>query len=81
MEKRKDQVVVVTHTEILTCAINDMVRKWEEAKDHARKIRDKEPDFAREYLERYPWKEKLEVALQMYKIETGEDFGYEITLD
>lgn len=81
MKNQKIAPIIVTHAEILNYAIENMIEKWENAKAKARKLRDTEPGFAKEYLERGPWKDKLEIMLLMYKIETGEDYGYEINLD
>ena len=76
----KNQRTVVTHTEILCYAIEELKRKWIIAKDHAKELEPKNPEFAKVYLESVPWKEKLETLLQLYRIETGEDYGLDIEL-
>ena len=77
MKQYKEKPITVTHTEILAYAIQDVSRKFEEVKERAEAVKENNPQLAKMLMESCPWKGKLKVLLQLYKIETGTDYGYD----
>lgn len=77
MKQYKENPITVTHTEILAYAIQDVSHKWEAVKEKSEAVKANDPQLAKMVLESSPWKGKLKVLLQLYKIETGVDYGYD----
>ena len=81
MARKKEKPITVTHTEILSFAIQALTRLWEKEKADTGRIRQTDPAFAEEMLEGSMWRAKLRVLLQLYRIETGTDYGCDLGLD
>ena len=81
MRKQKEKPITVTYSETLCWAINWMMERWNNERERIQAVADIDPDAAKEYVQQSFYRQKLIVLLQMYKIETGEDFGTEIDLD
>lgn len=77
MKQYQEKPVTVTHTEILAYAIQDVRGKWEREKERAEAAKATDPQLAKMVIESSIWKGKLKVLLQLYKIETGSDYGYD----
>ena len=67
---------MVSYAEILGLAINALGTKWENELTKIKEIEEANPELAERLRESWPWKSKLKIMLQMYKIETGKDYGY-----
>lgn len=80
-KKQKEEAVKVTYAEILSMAINSLGTKWEKELMEIKKIETVRPESAKYLRENWPWRAKLKIMLEMYKIETGEDYGYDYELD
>ena len=81
MSKKNEQVVTITHTEIIGLAIQrlaDTVMKEEES---AKRFEATDPGFAKDIREGSPWRKKLKMLMQMYKFETGRDYGFDYDID
>lgn len=81
MKKQNQEVVKVTYAEILSMAINSLGVKWEKELTQIKEIEAVRPESAKYLRENWPWRAKLKTMLQMYKTETGEDYGYDYELD
>ena len=80
-KKQKEEVVKVTYAEILGMAINTLGTKWEKELEEIKALEATKPECAKYLRENWPWRAKLKTMLQMYKTETGEDYGYDYELD
>lgn len=80
-KKQKEQIVTVPYAEILGMAINSLGTKWENELTKIKEIEAANPELAQRLRESWPWKPKLKIMLQMYKIETGSEYGYNYNLD
>ena len=78
---KKQQIETVTHTEVLGWAIAWAGDYWNKVLEDSKKLEVKDPKFAKEYRDENPIKGKLKILLQMYKYETGKDYGFEYELD
>lgn len=81
MSKQKEKPVTVTHCETICWAINWLEERWKNERKRIQAIAQIDPDAAKEYAQQSIYRQKLMVLLQMYKIETGDDFGVDIDLD
>lgn len=68
---KKQEVVTVTYCEILNYAIHHVLEKYDNEKRMNEKFKKVDSSMVSDY-----WKEKLIILLNMYKIETGEEYGY-----
>jgi hypothetical protein len=76
---KKNPIPVITHTEILSYAIQHVDMKYLEAEKKAKTAEDAgNHEMAELVRGTYPWKEKLVALLNLYRIETGSDFGIEL---
>ena len=81
MRKQKEKPVTVTHCETVCWAINWMEGRWKEERERLQALAQIDPDAAKEYAQQSLYRQKLIVLLQMYKIETGEDFCVDIDME
>lgn len=84
MSKKKEQpikVTRVTHTEILTYAIQHVGSIVQKEENDARELEESNPDFAKRLREQSFWRPKMKILLQMYATETGNDYGYDFDFD
>lgn len=77
MPKAKKEIVL-THTEVLCLAITEANRRWMEETSHIHDAESVAPDFAAELRDSAVWRKKLQILLDLYKLETGSDYGLEI---
>ena len=81
MAKRKEQIVTINHTEILGLAIQHLTDIVQKEENMAKYFEDKDPQYAKEMREGSTWRKKFKMLLQMYKFETGNDYGYDFDFD
>lgn len=77
MAKQKNEVPYITHTEILSLAITQAYSRYREYLD---KLTPSASDEAKELIKSAaaPWREKLQMLMQLYTIETGTEYGLDI---
>jgi hypothetical protein len=81
MAKRKEQIVTINHTEILGLAIQHLADIVQKEENMAKHFEDKDPQYAKEMREGSTLRKKFKMLLQMYKFETGNDYGFYFDLD
>lgn len=77
MSKKKEQIVTINHTEILGLAIQRLADTVRNEEEMAKKFEATDPQYAKDIRENSPWRKKFKMLLQMYKFETGNDYGYD----
>ena len=81
MRKQKEQPITVTHTEILCWAINWLGERWRKDRENLKAFEEKDPELAKQFLAQNIWHQKLKVAVELYKIETGKEFCGDFEID
>ena len=81
MRRQKEQPVTVTHSEILCWAINWLGERWMRDRELFKTLEAKDPEAAKQFIEQNIWHQKLKVAVELYKIETGKDFCGDFEID
>jgi len=81
MAKKKEEIIKVTQSEMINCTIIRYEEMWNKEKESAQRIAASDPVFARQIIEDSVWRKKIKILLQLYKIETGNDYGLDIELE
>ena len=81
MRKQKEQPVTVTHAEVLCWAINWLGERWMKDRENLNAFEEKDPELAKQFFEQNLWRQKLKVAVELYKIETGKEFCGDFEID
>ena len=81
MAKKKNQAITLNQTEILGLAIQRLGEMWMKVKSDAGSVRDRDPQLAEDLLDSCQWGKKLRLAMQLYKIETGDEYPADFDLD
>lgn len=76
MARKKEEAITLTHLELLNYAIKTISDQYLKEKERNETLRQVDPKYIDE-----TWKQKLLIALNMYKIETGRDYGYEYDIE
>ena len=66
--------VTVTQAEILTYAIEHLSAKENEWSERILRVKQTEPEIAKDMYDRDPWIGKLIAMKKLYEIETGEEY-------
>lgn len=81
MSKKQEQIVKLTHSEILAYAIQHVASYVQKEENDARELEGSNPDFAKKLREQSFWRPKMKILLQMYATETGTEYGYDFDFD
>ena len=77
----KEKAFTLTHTEILCLAIKTASEEWQRERDRVQAMWKTNPAFARVMKESSQWEPKLRKLLELYKLETGSDYGFDFDLE
>ena len=73
--KNEAPKITLTYREILSTAISYYGDQWRKQLEGLKKLEEIDPDTARNFMETSPWRCKLKAGLQLWEIETGEEYG------
>jgi hypothetical protein len=79
--KKKEQPITITHSEILSFALLYLGQQCQKLIADAKMIEEKNPDLAKAMREDNIYINKYKAAMQMYKLETGNDYTNEFGIE
>ena len=77
----KKKAFTLTHTEILCLAIRTAAEEWKRERDRIEAMQKIDSSFAATMKEDALWENKLRKLLELYKLETGSDYGFDFGLE